>query len=257
MRHQTASIIRLLFVLSVTYGLCSSAFSEDRSTGCSAATLNGTYGFYWTGTTLEGPLVSVGILNYDGKGNFTAKQHISRNGKFEYLTGSYKVEVAPNCTSKSFQDGAMVSWDTIVDNGNRIVLMSRVRGTTVYGLAEKIHKKTSELSSSTFSDSGCSEATLNGAYGFRRSGVNLDGPLVGVGILVYDGKGNSWNRQSVSRNGSMEVVTGTGEVQVAEDCTTKGLLTWGVIVDNGNRVFFMSRVPTITVYGISEKIHQQ
>jgi hypothetical protein len=219
--------------------------------------LNGTYGFYWTGTTLEGPIVSVGILSYDGKGNFTARQHISRNGKFENVTGSYKVKVARDCTSKSFQDGAMVSWDTIVDNGNRIVLMSRVRGTTVYGLAEKIHKKTSDPSLSTFSDSGCSEATLNGAYGFRRSGFSPDGTVVGVGILIYDGKGNSFNRQSVSRNGIMEVVEGTGEIQIAKDCTTKGLNTWGVIVDDGNRVFFMSRVPTITVYGISEKIIQQ
>jgi len=257
MRHRIASIISFLFIISATVGFCSTAFSEEQSTGCSAATLNGTYGFYKTGTTLEGPMVAVGILIYNGKGDVSVREHTSTNGKLKSVKASYKVEIAANCTSKSFQDGALVSWDTIVDNGNRILLMTHIQGFTVYGLAEKIHTKTSEFSSSAFSDAGCSAATLIGDYGFRRSGFNPDGPMVSVGILTYDGHGNSKSRQAVSRNGELGVVTGEGQVEVASDCTTKGILTWGVIVDNGNRVFFMSRVKGITIYGISEKIHQK
>jgi hypothetical protein len=97
---------------------------------------------------------------------------------------------------------------------------------------------------------------LKGDYGFRRSGIGIDGlPVVGVGFLTYDGQGNSRSRQSVSRNGKFEIVTGTGQVEVASDCTSQGVNTWSVIVNNGERVFFMSRVEGVTVYGISEKIH--
>jgi hypothetical protein len=46
--------------------------------GCSVATLQGAYGFYRTGTTPVGPLAAVGIATFDGQGNTSARQTITR-----------------------------------------------------------------------------------------------------------------------------------------------------------------------------------
>ena len=44
------------------------AQETDRHESCSNATLNGTYGFYRTGTSSVGPLAAVGLITFDGAG---------------------------------------------------------------------------------------------------------------------------------------------------------------------------------------------
>src|SRR6516164_10228030 len=80
---------------------------------CSNATLNGSYGFYRTGTIplpdgSRGSLAAVGIQFFDGNGNMTATQSISRNGVFTFdgvAFGSY--EVAEDCTGKGCTDSSV------------------------------------------------------------------------------------------------------------------------------------------------------
>jgi hypothetical protein len=52
MNHKIASIA--MFLLAVM-GFSAVGFADSMSTGCSVATLNGTYGFYRTGITSEVP----------------------------------------------------------------------------------------------------------------------------------------------------------------------------------------------------------
>jgi hypothetical protein len=137
MSRKIALIISFLFIVLVTFGPSSFAFSESP---CSVTMLNGTYGFYRTGTTPDGPLAAVGIIIYDGKGHSTVKQTVSRNGRLEAVTNDYEVHVASNCTTKTFTDGGQIVSGVIVDNGNRVFFMSRAEGVTVYGIAEKIHQ---------------------------------------------------------------------------------------------------------------------
>ena len=47
-------------------------------------TLKGSYGFYRNGTTSTGPLAALGILFFDGNGNVSGSQSISRNGVFTF-----------------------------------------------------------------------------------------------------------------------------------------------------------------------------
>ena len=104
-------------------------------------TLNGSYGFYRTGTTSTGPLAAVGILFFDGNGTVSGSQSISRNGVFTFdvpISGPY--EVAADCTAKFLTDtGVEVARVLIVDGGNEIYLFSETAGNAVYGVGKKIH----------------------------------------------------------------------------------------------------------------------
>lgn len=95
----------------------------------------------------------------------------------------------------------------------------------------------------------CSNATLNGSYGYFRTGTNLSdgGPLVAVGIITYDGNGNTFLTDSVNRNGELDLDQEiSGRYQVDANCS--GILLdddgeeWGrlVIVKGGNDVYVMS-----------------
>ena len=67
---------------------------------CSDKTLNGSYGFYRTGTTSTGPLAAVGIFSFDGNGNVSGSQSISRNGVFTFdvpILGPYEVSCGLHC----------------------------------------------------------------------------------------------------------------------------------------------------------------
>jgi len=142
------SKIRVLLTLTLATGLLLSTSTVPRAhahdqhqKACSNKTLNGSYGSYRTGTTSTGPLASLGILFFDGNGNATGSQNISRNGVFTFdnpISGPY--EVAADCTAKFFTDtGVEVARVVIVDGGNEIFLFSETAGNAVYGVAKKIH----------------------------------------------------------------------------------------------------------------------
>jgi hypothetical protein len=116
--------------------------ADDRhERACSNKTLNGSYGSYRTGTTSTGPLAAQGILFFDGNGNASGSQNISRNGVFIFdnpISGPY--EVAADCTAKFFTDtGVEVARVVIVDGGKEFYLFSETAGNAVYGVAKKIH----------------------------------------------------------------------------------------------------------------------
>lgn len=121
---------------------------ED-SAVCSVATLNGTYGFFRTGTTAIGPLAAVGIATFDGTGAVaTARQTIRKNGVTTSdlfsdppLEGPYEVD--PDCTARFLtSDGTVFAHAVIVDGGNELFIMSLSNGNSVYGVMKRISKAT-------------------------------------------------------------------------------------------------------------------
>ena len=113
---------------------------------CSNATLNGSYGFYRTGTISlpdgsRGSLAAVGIQFFDGNGNMTATQSISRNGVFTFdVVGSGPYEVAEDCTGKGFTEGGVELFRfVIVDGGEGLYGLSETSGNAVYEVVRKIH----------------------------------------------------------------------------------------------------------------------
>jgi len=104
-------------------------------------TLKGSYGFHRSGTTGTGPLVGVGIFSFDGHGNVSGSQSISRNEVFTFdapILGPY--EVAADCTATFLTDaGVEIARVLIVDGGNEVYFMSETAGNAVYGVGKKIH----------------------------------------------------------------------------------------------------------------------
>ena len=98
--------------------------AHEASEGCSVATLNGAYGPVLTGQVLDvGPLVSVGVSKFDGKGHFVADQTINVNGNVfqEQRTGTYTVN--RNCTGIAEPCWAGPHSFVIVDGGKQMDLM--------------------------------------------------------------------------------------------------------------------------------------
>jgi len=66
----------------------------------------------------------------------------------------------------------------------------------------------------------CSNATLNGVWGYVSSGFGGDGtPRALVGQATSDGKGNLSGTETKSKDGTILTVTFTGTYSVAKNCT--------------------------------------
>jgi len=66
----------------------------------------------------------------------------------------------------------------------------------------------------------CSDATLNGVWGYTSSGFGGDGtPRAAVGQATADGNGNITGSETKSKDGTILTVTFTGTYSVAKNCT--------------------------------------
>jgi hypothetical protein len=121
------------------------AQETDGHESCSNATLNGTYGFYRTGTTSVGPLAAVGLGTFDGTGAHSpARQTIRRNGVtvrdlFADAAVDGPYEVDPDCAGRFVNfDGSVAGHFVVVDGGKEIFNISLTPGNSVIGVFRKI-----------------------------------------------------------------------------------------------------------------------
>lgn len=110
----------------------------------------------------------------------------------------------------------------------------------------------------------CSVATLQGTYGFLRTGTDnvLGGPIAQVGLHMFDGEGMSTLIATVSRNG--EITRGNlfppVPYVVNADCTGSFLNDQGavandfVIVNEGKEYLLISTRPGTIVTAIGKKL---
>ena len=250
------SIALLVLVLGCDRRDPASALSAQRSVqalndeGCSNASLRGGYGFVQNGTSTAGPLAAVGLTTYDGSGNWTVVQSLSRNGTFSFdetSAGTYVVNA--DCTGKLFVNGQETARLSVVDHGRAVFQLNETAGNQVPAL----HKRAPR--------SGCTVASLVGDYGFFRMGMTSGGPLSAVGLAHYDGAGSSSAVQTNIRNGVVnpDVSVSPAPYEVNADCT--GKLFFGgreiarfVVVDNGREVYQLSEAAGNTVTGVQRKV---
>ncbi len=97
----------------------------------------------------------------------------------------------------------------------------------------------------------CSNATLNGSFGYTNTGTILAGPdagpFGGVGRQTFDGKGNTEATASVSVNGTIYHATIKGTYAVNANCT--GSMT---LVVNAGTETFTNHVDLVIVHGGAE-----
>ena len=114
-------------------------------------------------------------------------------------------------------------------------------------------------------EDGCSVASLNGVYGFYRTGTTAVGPLGAVGIATFDGAGTSTAIQTIRKKGqtTSDLFTDPGitaPYQIEPNCAGKLLASDGsifaefVVVDRGRELFIISLSTGNTVTGVMKKI---
>src|SRR5690242_8465428 len=87
----------------------SAGAEHDEQTGCTLGSLTGTYGVQRMGSTTQGRLTAVGITTFDGQGNSSATETISRNGVVSVAQSPSAYTVAADCTGTLTVNGAIVA----------------------------------------------------------------------------------------------------------------------------------------------------
>ena len=121
----------------------STAFADSRHGHvCSNASLKGTFGIYRTGTIQfgAGGLSAVGIPTFDGNGNATVLQSVSRNGDYSFdETGAFTYLANPDCTGFGYSDdGDKFTRFVVVHGGEGLYMFSESEGNAVHGVGTKI-----------------------------------------------------------------------------------------------------------------------
>lgn len=248
---------RILLVSMMVLGVVSSTPAQS---GCSLASLQGSYGILVTGfsqptgtTVASLPNAMVGVFTADGRGSITSGTFTSSfNGTIQFppptqtLTATYTVK--PDCTGTliaSGPNGGSVNF-VIVARGSQVLFISLGNGPgpVQSGVGIRVDQ------------SVCSLASLQGTYGFHNTGFFQQGgtsvassPFTTVGIITADGAGNLSGTATASQNGNInQSSTITGTYTVNADCTGT-LFTGGgpsasfVIVARGSQLLAISVVP--------------
>lgn len=110
----------------------------------------------------------------------------------------------------------------------------------------------------------CSVASLDGSYGFYRTGKGgFGGPVAGQGIATFDGEGNWEGVVSNSRDGEISLDEEfAGTYTVAPNCTGALLIDGEeierlVIVDDGRGYYALNLGEGVTVYLVATRIHDR
>ncbi len=140
----------LLACLALALFLTKPAHVVNAQSGCTNATLDGSYGYFFQGyfLTHEGqavgggrPIGVSGIRTFDGNGNISGADTISDAGAITPRTYSGTYTVNSDCTGSStlnFAGGGMSTQNlTIVESGKEIEFVNTLSGTVVAGSLKK------------------------------------------------------------------------------------------------------------------------
>lgn len=129
------------FTIVTVFALALTAAPAAKASGCSLATLKGTYSDQDTGTIVGlGPFVGVNLDTFDGRGNITIKGWSSLNGSISYglETGTYQVNA--DCTGTYTVTGGGITIDGffVIDrNGNELKIVITDPGNVINCIAQK------------------------------------------------------------------------------------------------------------------------
>jgi hypothetical protein len=225
------------------------------SAPCTNASWNGSYGFLKVGKTPEGPLNAIGYVTPDGQGNWLGGgQTFDINGKFSVNppggAGTYRIN--PDCSGTQMDSaGRVAAHLVIIHDGSQGLEVTMTPGRNIPVHLERIFDAPNP-------DSGgaarCSNATLNGIYGFNRNGQTSQGALTSVGAARFDGEGNETvAEETIAISGNYSTVTNqVFTYSIKPDCTGVRTSATGedvllLIVHDGSQILGMSMIPETNV----------
>lgn len=134
-------LLTMVGMMAVIAVHAQAASPEAEAVRCSTKTLNGTYGYSFSGTAPFGAFTSVGIQRFDGSGHFTSTETDAAAGQILRsipLTGTYTVNA--DCTGSMVAQGPgfTVTADfVIVNNGASLYSIVTEADTNAAGVFTK------------------------------------------------------------------------------------------------------------------------
>ncbi len=98
---------------------------------CTEATLEGSYGHIITGTRFDldrALAVNVGIVVFDGRGNYTLSITTTVNGEVQRSTGSGSYTLNENCSGTTYGADGTPLFDIVLVDGGREILYINILG---------------------------------------------------------------------------------------------------------------------------------
>lgn len=108
---------------------------------CANTTLTGDYGFQRNGQNAAGlSLVSLGLLTFDGNGNYTVVETNNRGGVIGTHLGSGTYTISSDCTGSQTDNatGQVISQIVVVHGGDEVLGMSETPGNNIVAHYERI-----------------------------------------------------------------------------------------------------------------------
>lgn len=138
----TTLIIGTVSALTISDAISQKA-NAQATPSCNNATIKGSYGTKFTGTIAATTIAVVGIVKFNGTGNFQGTDTISRNGRIlnRTLNGTYNVK--QDCTMQiRFIDngyGTVFLNGTTIDGGKEIFLIETNPSSLITGTFKKVN----------------------------------------------------------------------------------------------------------------------
>jgi len=218
LRSSSLPFVAILLIFSVA-----PSAQAQHDNQCGTATLNGPYGYFFSGSAAGvGPVAAVGLVTFDGLGSVSAKDTLNTNGTVVRRGGSGVYQVNSNCTGSASitVDAGQFSFDLIViprSSGAEFSLIVTNPGAIQTGEAIRIGEEE------------CTLTTLQGAY--RQSGSNL-GTSASVGFRVSNGAGSYYGEDTQSVGGVIGHRMVAAIYTVNGDCTGTSTFTNGSHFDS-------------------------
>jgi hypothetical protein len=226
---------------------------------CSAASLNGNFGFVLSG--LDSSFfftASSGLLALNGTGSLTGSETTSDNGVITNsvaVTGGYAINT--NCSGTltiTPSGGSAQSYAVVIDSKDtRLEMVETNAGYTVSGYA---------LAQGTVT---CTLEGVKGIWGYYGSGWETSPslyPSAIAGEVMADGLGNLKGLQTSSQGGTIVSATLSGTYTVNSDCTGTTTTTNSlgitahsnsIMVNNGRTVFQIGTDAGTIGYNVGQK----
>ena len=137
----TTLIIGTVSALTISDAI-SQKVNAQATPSCNNATIKGSYGTKFTGRFNVQEIVTVGLVRFNGTGNFQGTDAISIDGTVSTnrtVSGTYSVQ--PDCSLQIVFFGAGTSFlsGAIVDGGKEIFLIQTNPGSVLTGTFKKVN----------------------------------------------------------------------------------------------------------------------
>jgi hypothetical protein len=195
---------------------------QAQTPACTNAVFKGTYYFLVNGSIIPGnqalPYGSLGKAVADGQGGISGSAVTTVNGVSSVFTITGTYSIGQNCTGTTTLTATSSTTTPttitvnlqVVDNGQSAVFAFSTSGEVIAGRGYQV---------TSTGTPACTNASINGSYGYLFSGLLSGAPYAEEGQVVSNGSGVLSATSVVNISGTLTPVPAHGTYTMASDCS--------------------------------------